>query len=69
MPFAATWMDLECIILSDSESLRQRKTNFIQNHSYVESKKETFTNELVCKRETGSQTENKLLVTKGGRGE
>ena len=35
LPFAATWMDLEVIILSE---VRQRKINIIY-HLYVESKK------------------------------
>ena len=35
MPFAATWMDLEMIILSE---VSQRKTNIICYHLYVESK-------------------------------
>ena len=35
MPFTATWVDLEIIILSE---VRQRKTN-IMYHLYVESKK------------------------------
>ena len=34
-PSAATWMDLELIILSE---VSQRKTNIIQYHLYVESK-------------------------------
>ena len=29
MPFAATWMDLEFIILSSFQQVRQRKTNII----------------------------------------
>ena len=37
MPFTATWMDLEIIILSE---ISQRKTNIIWYHPYVESKKE-----------------------------
>ena len=32
MPFAATWVDLEIIILS---KLSQRKTNITQSHLYV----------------------------------
>ena len=36
MPFAATWMDLEIIILSE---VNQTKTNIIWSHLYVESKK------------------------------
>ena len=36
MPFAATWMDLEIVILSE---VRQRKTNTIWYRLYVESKK------------------------------
>ena len=35
VPFAATWMDLEVIILSEAS---QRKTNIICYHLYVESK-------------------------------
>ena len=34
MPFAATWMDLEIIILSE---VSQSKTSIIQYHSCVES--------------------------------
>ena len=40
MPFAATWMDMEVITLSE---VSQTKTNTI-NHLYVESKKMIQTN-------------------------
>ena len=36
MPFVATWMNLEMIILSKAD---QRKTNIIGYHFYVDSKK------------------------------
>ena len=34
MPFAATWMELETLILSE---VRKRKTNIIRFHLYLES--------------------------------
>ena len=37
-PFAATWMDLEIIILSE---VRQTKTNIISYHLHAETKKRT----------------------------
>ena len=53
MPFAATWMDLEMIILSDVKSERERQTpydiTYLWNLTYD-------TNELIYKRETDSQT-------------
>ena len=36
MPFAAPWMDLEIIIVSE---LRQRKANILGYHLHMESKK------------------------------
>ena len=35
MPFAATWMDLETIVLSE---VRKKKTNTTRYHLHVESK-------------------------------
>ena len=52
MPFAATWMDLEIIILSE---ISQRKARTPLYHLYVESKKND-TNELIYKTEIDSQT-------------
>ena len=41
MPFAATWMNLEIVILSE---VSQRKTNIICYRLYVESKKRVHMN-------------------------
>ncbi|KAF0884905.1 LORF2 protein, partial [Crocuta crocuta] len=35
LPFASTWVELECIMLSE---ISQRKTNIIRLHSYMEFK-------------------------------
>ena len=60
MPFVATWMDLEIIILSE---VRQKKTNIICYHLYVESKKMTQMN-IFAKRKTLTGLENKLCSSK-----
>ena len=52
IPFAATWVDLEIIILSE---VSQTKTNNIWYHLYVESKIYD-TNEPIYKIEIDSQT-------------
>ena len=52
MPFAATWMDMEIIIVS---KVSQTKTNNIWYLSYVEFLKND-TNEIIYKTETDSQT-------------
>ena len=52
MALAATWRDLEIIILSE---VRERKTNIVFYHLYVESKKNDI-NESIHKTETNSQT-------------
>lgn len=62
MPFAATWMQLEILILSE---LRQRKTNILWDHLYVESN-ENDTEEHIYKIETNSTDfKIELMVTKG----
>ena len=58
MPFVATWMDPEIIILS---KVSQRQ---IYDITYTWNLKNS-TNELIYKTETDSQTENKLMVAKG----
>ena len=60
MPFAATWMNQEIIILSE---ISQRKRQISWYNLYVESKNDT--NELIYK--TSTDIENKLKVTKGER--
>ena len=52
MPFAATWMDLEIIMLSE---VSQTKTSIICYRLYAEPKKND-TSELIYKTETDSQT-------------
>ena len=62
MPFAATWKDLEMIILSE---VSQRKTNIISYRLSVESKlwhKWTY----LWNRNRLTGTENRLVVAKGG---
>ena len=65
MPFSATWIGLETIMLNEaSQRERQKLRDIMWNLNYD-------TNELTYKAETDSQTENKLMVTKGksvGRG-
>ena len=65
MPFVATWMHLEIIILSEVKS--DRKTNITWYCLYVESKK-SGTNELILQnRNRLTDLENKLTVTEGQR--
>ena len=51
MPFAATWMDLEIVILSEAGQTEKDHTL-----SYMQNLKRNDTNELIYKTETGSQT-------------
>ena len=64
MPFAATWMDLKIIILSE---VSQIKTNIICYHSFMESNfLKNDINELTYETETDSQIlKTSLIVTKG----
>ena len=48
MPFAATWMDTETLILNE---ISQTKANTIWYHLYVESKKKKDKNEFIYKTE------------------
>ena len=65
MQLAATWMYLEIIILS---AVRQRKTNILWYHLYVESKigyEQTF----LQNRNRFTDTEVEPMVTKGEKWE
>ena len=57
MPFAATWMDLEMIILSE---VSHRKTNIIRYHTYMWNLKYDI-NELIYKTEIDSRTQKTNL--------
>ena len=64
MPFAATGIDLEIIILSE---VSQRKTSITWYHLYVEPKKKLIQMNLQ-NRNRLTDFKNKLMVTKGERG-
>ena len=53
MPFAATWMDLEIIILSEVKSERERQIPYDITHMW---NLKFDTNEHIYKTETDSQT-------------
>ena len=59
MPFAATWMDLEIITLS--EVRKRHHIIYIWNLKYD-------TNEFICKTETNSQMYRIDVVAKGRKG-
>ena len=54
MPFAATWMDLEIIILSKSD--KERQISYDIAYMWNLKKKKKDTNERIYKTETDSQT-------------
>jgi len=64
MPFVATWVDLEIVILSE---VSQRRRNIVWPPLHVKSKKKVF--KWTYKTETDSQTEKELLVARGKDGE
>ena len=65
MPFAATWMDLEIIILSEVSQTEMHKYHMI---SFISGILKNDTNELIYKRETGSQTQKTNLCLPKGQG-
>ena len=63
MPFAATWMDIEIVILGE---VNQTKTNTICYHLHVESKNMVQVN-LFTKQDQVTDVKNNLIVTWEGR--
>ena len=59
VPFAATWMDLE---INTQSEINQRQILYYITYMW---NLKSDTNELISKAEIDSQTENKLMVTKG----
>lgn len=66
MPFAATWVDLEIIILRRKSEVRQRKASIIY-HIYVESNLKMIKMNLFATQKQ-IHNENKPIVTKGKSG-
>ena len=62
MPFAATWVDLEMLILSE---VSQRRTSIIRYHIYMESNKKWYKWAYIKNRNTDLKI--KLMVTKGDK--
>ena len=64
MPFAATWMELESLILS--EIARKRKTNTIWYHLFVESK--IWHSMILSTKQKQIKAKESRLVVSRGRG-
>ena len=62
MPLAATWMNLEIIILSE---VSQMEKDISYNITYMWNLKENDTNELIYKREADSQMQKTNLWLPG----
>ena len=65
VPFAATWMDLEIIILNEVSQTEKDKYRMISLICGILKKK---TNELIYKTETDSQTQKTNLWLPKGKG-
>ena len=63
MPFAATWMDIEIVILGE---VNQAKTNTTCYYLHVESKNMVQVN-LLTKQNQVTDVKNNLIVTWKGR--
>ena len=67
MPFAATWMDLEIVILSKVKSDRERQISY--DITYMWNLKKNCTNELIYKTEIVTDVEAILWLPEGKGGE
>ena len=68
MPFAATWMDLEIIILSEESQIEKGKYHMISLTCGILKEKKKTQLTYFQNRKTLTDTENKFMVTKGVRG-
>ena len=66
MPLAATRVDLETVILNE---VCQTEKNKYHDIAYMWNLKKKKRNELIYKTERVTDRENKLMVTRGGRGD
>ena len=64
MPFAATWMDLEIVILSEVHQTEKDKYDI----TYMWILRKWYTWTYLQNRNRVTDVENKLMVTKGERG-
>ena len=64
MPFTATWIDLEIIMLSELSQKEKDKHHIILLTCGI---LKNDTNELLCKTEIDSDIEKKLMIIKGKR--
>ena len=64
MPFAATWIDLKSVMLSE---VKHRRRNIIWHPLHVESKKKWYKWTYLQNRKRLTDLENELMVAGGGR--
>ena len=63
VPFAETWIDLELVIQIEVSQKEKNKYRIILLMCGIQ---KNGTDELICKAETDTDVENKLVDTKGG---